>query len=584
MASTPCGTSWEFPMRLDQDPRLISALQKAMDAEAEQVQPSPGAWDRLQERLVAERLRPVRTRWKTGWPVALAGVSVALVVVALVLLTLGGPQRAAVPADTVSAFPSPVSTAPSGRYRPSQPRVAWTIYRPGTDGLLVDAARASAPYDPVQAVESLFEQAPTVPGAVSFPRNGANRVKSLTYLDGTVHLDMASVDDQTRPRGPGADAQARLWVESWVRTADEAFDSFGPVVITLNGSPTTLYGSVDTTQPLFDPRVEIAYTGSIFFPGPSERVTSPVGIAAMPGAVGDQLVVTGRDGRTVASLKADAAGGGRTVLSSAPELDPGDYTLTLRSRSGQVQEQRSFTVTGSAPSGARSPVTDPPTTPVATTLVYFPGPKDTLLAEPRPKTTLLEAVAAVGREPSSNDASWPFGSLTLSSVAEQDGAVLVDYAGDDKIRPTDPDAAKAAFWAQSLVHTVSAYVGRPVPVQVTLRGKSFLLFDALDSTEPIPFRPLDERLTDGLTLPDAVPAPGPLQVVGALDQRRDDVTWYVIDTITEETLYQGTAPVAADHSYGFSLVLPPGTYKIRVDAARRGAAPAQTATAGFEIV
>ncbi|SEQ40127.1 hypothetical protein [Microlunatus flavus] len=574
-------------MRSDPDPSLVDALREAMRTEAGQVEPTPDGWARLQRRLAAERAStgraaPPRPRRRAYGRAAVAVASFALVVAALVLVTTHGPQRAAVPAESPTAVPSS-ATQPPGGYRPSQPRVAWTLYRPGADGLVVDAARASAPYDPAQAVRALFEQPPNVPGAVAVPRNDANRVASLTVVDRAVHLDMAAVDDQTRPTGAAGRAEARRWVEAWVRTAGAAFDTLGPVVITLNGRPTTLYGVVDTTQPLFDPRTTVTAPRTIFFPAASERVTSPVGVAAMPGAVGDQLAVTDPAGRAAATATADAANGGETVMSLAPELEPGDYTVVLRSRSGQVEAQRRFTVTGSATPAGREPVTDPPTSPVETTLVYYPGPAQHLLAEPRPRTTLSDAVAAIGEEPSAEDASWPFGSLRLASVVEQGDEVVVDYASDERVRPAEPDRAVAAFWAQSLVHTVAAYVGHPVPVRVTMRGESFRLFDQLDTAEPIALRRVEERTTDGLTLPDGIPEPGALEVVGALEQHRDDVTWYVTDLVTHDTLFQGRAAVRSDNTYAFALPLPPGMYRLRVDAARSGSAPARSYGGRFEI-
>ncbi|GAA3555700.1 hypothetical protein GCM10022197_08580 [Microlunatus spumicola] len=580
-------------MRTEPEPELVAALTRALTAEADEITVSPDARASLQARLDTERRRsstrgragrrPSRARPRWLGPMA-ALVALGLVVVGLFVVTTSSLHRTATPgpAQSPSAVPTPGPTpgptsAGSGRtastrtgFRPSQPRVAWTVYRAGPDGLYADAAPARAPYDPVQAMEALFQQDPTVPGAEVVPGNGRNRVASLTDVDGVVHLDMAAVDDQTRPVGTEGAAQARRWVDAWVGTAASAFDGY-KVLITVNGRPATLYGVVDTTEPLLEPllgpTVELKHPATVYFPADAATVTSPVALAAMPGAVGDRLVVRDvADGEVVASVTADEGGGGRTILTSAPALDPGDYTVELVRRSGRTEAGHRFTVSGSAPSGARVPVTDPATTPVATTLIYYPGPDQHLLAEPRPRTTLTDAVAGISGEPAGEGASWPFGSLTLASVREDADGVVVDYAKDDEVRPGKPDTAVAAFWAQSLVHTVSAYEGRPTAVRVTLDGRAFRLFGLLDTTRPFTRRDVDTRTSVDLTLPTSVPTPGPLQVVGAVGADADHVTWYVVDRITRETLFQGNAAVAADRTYAFALPVPAGRYELRADA------------------
>jgi len=92
-------------------------------------------------------------------------------------------------------------------------------------------------------MDALFQQAPTVPGAEVVPRSASNRVASLTYVGDVVHLDMATIDDQTRPTGSEGTAQARRWVEAWVRTAGAALEDASPVLITLNGEPRRSPGS-----------------------------------------------------------------------------------------------------------------------------------------------------------------------------------------------------------------------------------------------------------------------------------------------------------------------------------------------------
>ena len=66
---------------------------------------------------------------------------------------------------------------------PASPGSRGPSTGPGPDGLYVDATPARAPYDPVQAMDALFQQSPTVPGAEVVPRNASNRVASLTYAD-----------------------------------------------------------------------------------------------------------------------------------------------------------------------------------------------------------------------------------------------------------------------------------------------------------------------------------------------------------------------------------------------------------------
>ena len=577
-------------MRNEPDSELVAALTRALRVEADEIQPSPEARATVQARVAEQQRggsrrdragRP-RSRVRPVWlgPVA-AAVALGLVVVGLFFVTTDGLHRSATPgpAQSPSEGPTGASTAsaastPKGRtttaiggFRASQPRVAWTVYRPGPDGLYVDATPARAPYDPVQALDALFQQSPTVPGAEVVPRDASNRVASLTFADDVVHLDMATVDEQTRPTGPEGAAQARRWVAAWVRTASDAFEG-GQVLITVNGKPTTLYGVVDTSKPMFDLMVTttVKHPSTLFFPADSSAVTSPVALAAMPSAVGDRLVVRDANGEVVSSVTADAGGGGQTVFTSAPDLQRGSYTADLVHASGQTGPRHRFTVSGTAPSGARVPVTDPPTSTIATTLIYYPGPDQHLLAEPRPRTSLTDAVAGISGEPSGNDASWPFGALTLASVRSDGNQVVVDYSKDDGVRPGKPDATIATFWAQSLVRTVSAYEGHPTSVRVTFKGRPFRLFRLLDTTEPFAYRSVDTLMTEDVALPDSVPKAGPLQVVGAVGGDVNHVTWYVTDRVSRETLYQGDAAIAADRTYAFALPVPTGRYELRVDA------------------
>ena len=193
------------------------------------------------------------------------------------------------------------------------------------------------------------------------------------------------------------------------------------MLITVNGKPATLYGVVDTSKPMLDLlfNTTVKHPATLYFPADSSTVTSPVALAAMPSAVGDRLVVRDASGEVVSSVTADAGGGGQTVFTSAPDLGEGSYTADLVHASGQAGPRHRFTVSGSEPSGARVPVTDPPTSAIATTFIYYPGPDQHLLAEPRPRTSLADAVAGISGEPSGNDASWPFGSLTLASVRQR---------------------------------------------------------------------------------------------------------------------------------------------------------------------
>lgn len=201
-----------------------------------------------------------------------------------------------------------------------------------------------------------------------------------------------------------------------------------------------------------------------------------------------------------------------------------------------------------------------------TTLIYYPRPDGRLMAEPRSRTTLAAAVGEISGEPANEQVAWPFGSMTLTSVTEQDGAVTVDYAKDDHIRPGDPDVKTARIWAQSLVHTVAAYTGRQEPVRVTLRGQSFELFDRLDTDEPLRYADVDESLWVGVSRPTQVEVSSPATVVGAVGPRVERVTWRVVDPGTGQTLATGVVPVHGDHTYSFSLTAPPGQYDLRVYA------------------
>lgn len=556
---------------------LERRLVEVLADEARTANPSPDAWSALQRKIRAAEFPAPRDRRRRRSRVAVAAVvALAVVVAATLVVVSGGMYR--------DARPDPARTPGTATFAPITARVAWTVYRAGQHGSLVqDAARASAPYDPRQALTALFEQPASAPGVVEIAGNGRNRVASLVSAGNGIRLDMSAVDEVSRPSGPDAAKQARLWVEAWVRTAQEALSDYGPVVITLNGKPTTLYGSVDTTQPLVDrdglsesPEQPVG----VYFPRAGEQVTSPVAIAAMPGGGRYDLLVTDLDsGASVFQDRATNGSERQEVLTELVDLPAARYQVLLRpagAAAGSGAERRAdFTVTGpGAAAATRSPVSNPPTGPLARTLVYFPasGP-DRLIAEPQPRTTLEAAVLAAGSEPSSNDASWPFGGAKLGSVTERKDRVVVDYTAMDDVLPVkDPDTATAQLWAQGLVHTVAAYLGTPKPVQVTLAGRPFRLFKRLDTREPFALRAVPEQVSTGLSEPLYFnTATAPLPVLGSVEHPVPSVTWYLLDLVTHETLYRGTTPVEADQTFGFTLPLPPGRYSLRVDEPATGA-------------
>ena len=222
--------------------------------------------------------------------------------------------------------------------------------------------------------------------------------------------------------------------------------------------------------------------------------------------------------------------------------------------------------TPTATSSARDSIPGLAEPDLPTTLIYYPRPDGRLVAEPRSRTTLAAAVKEISGEPSNEEVAWPFGSMKLESVTEQDGTVTVDYSRDDHIRPGDPDVKTAGFWAQSLVHTVAAYTGEQEPALITLRGRSFELFDRLDTREPIDYEVVDEGRWTGVSLPTQVPTTSPATVVGAVGPHVDHLTFGVLEAGTDKTLLTGTAPVHADRTYSFALTAPPGRYDLRVYA------------------
>ena len=549
--------------------RLADALQH----EADRITPSPEGWAAITARLDGPDellLRRDRRRHRVQGAVA-AVVALGMVAAATVFALGGGLHRDT--AQDPARTPTPPATA-GADFRPSTPRTTWTIYRAGRDELVADEVRASAPYDPAQALEALFDQAPTTSQPLGIEANGRNRLSSIRRTDDAILLDLSAADTSTRPTSGDAGKAARLWVQAWVHTAQAAYGTDLPVLITVDGRSTELFGLVDTSRPIRAAEVAETTEQRIFLPEGGERVTSPVALAVNPGPGSyDYVVRDERTGKEVFSQSVDRSGATAASVTLTADLPAGAYELVVRQdpderAKGSVTNlfESNFVVTGSPPAPTRTPITNPPVTPVALTSLSWPRRDAYLVQEWVPRTTLEGAVAGLASAPvQAEGALVPWRGAEIGSVTADADEVRVDFTRLDN--PTAPDATTARRWAATLVSVVTGYLDRDLPVLVTVAGRPVRLFGQLDSSVPLDasgelfFKPQRELFSPR----EGHWGTGEAVITGRGDVGNTGMTWYVRDAISQETLYQGVTALGDHQTYGFRLPLPRGEYLLEID-------------------
>lgn len=538
-------------------------LAEVLRQEAERVVPAPDALARIQQRVAAPAVRPASRR-RVAFGVSVVGLAAALALV----VGLGlHPGTTSPPVQTPGPVPSAAPT-----YDTDLGRSTVDVYRvrDGADGprLAVETVAATAPYDPRQAVDALFGLKPLADADASVLLDGDNVVASTRETADALVLDMSRVDQASRAPSPEV---ARLWVQAWVRTLQSAYSSDKPVLITLRGRPTELYGSVGTSRPIASADDPTVQDQRIFVPRPEQEVTSPVSFGAgLP--TGDfTWTVTDQAGRVVDSTGYSGTGG---YGGPGFDLPAGRYRATVAaepgSRAAGFRRTVDFVVTGPAAAPSATPVSDPATGPLDLVAAYWALGDGRLTREWRtrrdPATVLTDylttAPGTSGAEVSGLDPRD-----RVSSVTQTGSRLTVDFS---VLRaPARGSSASLRRQAAAFARTVQSVVGADLPVAVTLAGEP-VSFLGQPASAPLP---TGGRVSAKPGIyPQAPHDAGRAEVVGVLPARTVSATYLVNDGVSEVTRYQGTIPLPSPRTgaYAFSLAVPSGRYQLEVTTRNAG--------------
>ena len=348
-------------------------LSRALDAEAERVDPAPDALATILSRVgndaqpaAVVHLGVVRRRRHVRNGVVAGVLAVGMAAAATIFVATGGikqdavPQPAQTPISTPSnAAPTPTNSDPTDpiTFNPPRPSVARTVYRVedhpkqtgGLVGLFIEYVRNDRPLHPRQSLDALFSL-PAVNSSNSAPlANGRNKVASTKETDKVIEVDLSQIDTQSDPQGTANDAMtAAIFVQAWVATIQDAYRTDKPVLFTLNGKPTTLYGYVDTRRPISrDNSIKPTESSNIFLPREGEEISSPIDLAySIPD--GDYIwQVVNLDTGFKADVPGDGGGGGFRSLGDI-DVPKGRYRATILSDSNSQTPtfKRSVTFTG----------------------------------------------------------------------------------------------------------------------------------------------------------------------------------------------------------------------------------------------
>ena len=514
---------------------------------------------------------PRSSRLRRGVLTGAAAVGLAAAVSLAVSIGLR-PDSTPQPVET-PALPPVVATT----YDTSPGRSTVDIYRvrsspsPERPRLARETVGVTQPYEPRQALDALFGLPALNRADDSQLDDGLNVVAGTAETADALVLDMAEVDELS---SPVSRAVAEVWVQAWVRTLQSAYDSDKPVLITVGGRPTTLYGLVDTSRPIAAADTPVVRDEAIFVPRPDQPVTSPVSFAADLPAGAFTWRVTGADGRQVGAereIEGDGGDSGPVV-----ELPAGRYRVTVTSgpdsTTADFRRSVAFEVTGPAATTGPPPVTEPPTTPLDTVDVFYPSSEGPgFLRERRIRRDPVLVLADHLVLPPTGSASSAAGlgaDDRIGSVTVQPDRVVVDFA---VLGPAAPGTRPALLRRQAaaFVETVQSVTGRDLPVLVTRQGAPASLFGQTSLAGlSIAAREVTE---EDVIHPQVARDPGRAEVVGSLAEGVT-ATYTLDDVVTRRTSVQGTVPVTdpASGDYAFSVPIPAGRYLLTVQGTDAG--------------
>lgn len=559
-------------------------LTRLLQSEADQVTPSADALARIQARLTStpERVRHNaprkpsvrRRRWTL---VAAVSIGVAAAVTAFAVTGGVHTNLTPDPAKTPVAPPPAPFTAVPETGLPS----VLAVYRVGSspEKLYREWTSVALPFSRAQALQALLRTPPVDSSLSAAPTGSGFTVASVSETDKMIHVDLSSNDTSVHPTGHQASI-AEQWVQSWVYTVQDAFGDTHPVRITLNGKPTTLYGVVDTTKPISrDKQLTVSPSYGIYSPRQGATVTSPVQLTA--------LAPPGTAGWTVYDAVTHRRVFDSTVEDHRVGESPGTYGTKLPAGryQGVYQRERDatsdpafrrtvdFTVSGPATTPPTTPpVTNPSTTTLDLAAIYRPASgKDSLKpewvanpAEARPLVQSLLDTMLAG--PASRGHSSAV--ARVASVTEQTDRIDVDLS---RLNPTAPVSDRVArLRAQSLAWTVDGYFGSNKDVRVTLNGKPTAFGSAAAGEAISKAKVSVEHTADIFSPRSGATMSSPLSLIAGVESGTRSAAWFIFAADANEVLYQGAVTGITDQqlAYGFTLPLPPGSYRIELQEKR----------------
>lgn len=220
---------------------------EALEQQANEIDP-PDGLAAIQARLIepSAKVIPFRTPDRSGRSrrrngVVAGVVAIGLAAAATIFAVSGGINQQASP----DPAKNPLSNKKAATFDPPQPGGSFTIYRIGDDpsqageqpALFEEYARNKAPYAPRQALDALFTTPPVDKNLSDLFNAGSNKVASTEETENAIVVDMAKIDRAREPAGTVDNAGiAAVWVQAWVDTIQDAYNSDKPVLITLKVS------------------------------------------------------------------------------------------------------------------------------------------------------------------------------------------------------------------------------------------------------------------------------------------------------------------------------------------------------------
>jgi hypothetical protein len=334
--------------RLDDD-QVGQRLAQVLEAEANTIEVGD-AWDAIASRLLVSdvpsaRLSPVSaTRRRRR---VLGGLATGLAVAAAIVLAvvLGWRPAALTPAPVAPAMTSVprydasiptlvVYRTTAGEYNPSDPRSTGAPV-PRRFTITPERMRTDSPEVGQAALEAIFETAPVQPGNLDWAEQLVPQNIDVTSVRVSGGLIRVELNGFSSPQFK--EPEAHVMAQAWVRTLQDTLGVRDNVLITLQGQPFWLYGSISTAKPLTrDESVRVVRPDGFDSPQPGDVVPSTFVL------LGSATAGSGQPAHVqIADLDTGAIAHEHEVFGPADRaapvdfqpvitLEPGRYRATLR--------------------------------------------------------------------------------------------------------------------------------------------------------------------------------------------------------------------------------------------------------------